>query len=264
VERSPNSSETFEYLYHERSTEGDVDKYFPDGKAAIGIYQRLVALWSELPSIIREEIKRINLPEDEKFVVVNMGSGPGHDMIGVLADNSDLAKKVHVINVDPDAPMLEVGRKKVEKLGLTDSFSFIAKKCEDAQLKPGGAHMILAIGIFCPMPKRVCVKVLKHLVPFVPFGGLILFNTIQVRMVEEDPVTDFIMRLAGWRMGYKDDQEPAEIARMAGWEPFYEFFDEPLRYNCMVAARLKWSFDALLKKVGYRLRNLCKKSGNHA
>jgi hypothetical protein len=83
-------------------------------------------------------------------------------------------------------------------------------------------------------------------------------------MVEEDPVTDFIMRLAGWRMGYKDDQEPAEIARMAGWEPFYEFFDEPLRYNCMVAARLKWSFDALLKKVGYRLRNLCKKSGNHA
>jgi len=259
VEQSPSSSETFEYLYRERPTEGEIDEYFPNGKAAIGIYQRLGALKIELPSIIREEIRRISLPKGEKFIVVNMGSGPGHDMIGVLAENPDLVERVHVINVEPDAPMLEVGRKKVESLGLSESFSFIAETCQDAGLKLGGAHMILAIGIFCPMPKRVCVKVLKNLAPFIPFGGLIVFNTIQVRMVEEDPMTDFIMRLAGWRMGYKDDSEPFEIAKMSGWEPFYRFFDQPLHYNCMVAAHLKWSLNGLLKKAGYQLNEILKR-----
>ena len=245
-----SSAETFEYLYFKRQVDNKVDEYFPRGQAAIGINQRLLALKSNLPNLIRDEIKRLNLLKGGKFIVFNVGSGPGHDMIEVLAENPDLLNRVHVFCIDPDDLMLEIGRHRVTELGISDSFTFIPKKCEEAEMVK--AHMILMIGLLCPMKKTTCVKVLKNMIYFSRFGGLIVFSTVQKEMLIGDPLTDFIMRLAGWKMSYKNDSEPEEIARAAGWKPISRFFDS-LGFNCMTVARLGWSWRNLLRKAIYPL-----------
>ena len=60
---------------------------------------------------------------------------------------------------------------------------------------------------------------------------------MQKRMEYGDPLMRFIMELMGWPMDYKTDKETEAIAKAAGWQPIEQFFDEPLRYNCIQVAR---------------------------
>lgn len=235
VTRAPSSAETFEFLYHERRVQDEIDMYFPEGSAAKGIYERLKALQINLPGIIKKEMIRRDMFKDEKFIIFNMGSGPGHDTIGMLKDNQDLKKWVHVYCIDPDEKMLNVGKKKVESLGLSDCFTFVPKKFSEANIKQR-AHMILMIGILCPMPKKICISILDGMRNFTDSKGIIVYNTVQERMLIGDPLTDFIMRISGWHMDYKTDEESVEIAKSANWHPFHSFYDS-LGFNCMVAAR---------------------------
>jgi SAM-dependent methyltransferase len=234
VTASPSSAETFEYLYHKRPVEKEIDPYFLRAKAAIGIKQRLMALKRHLPDIIRNEISRLALKKGERFVVFNVGSGPGHDMIEVLHENRELSEVVRVVCIDPDAPMLEIGERRVKELGLSNSFDFVPHKFSDVDL--GKSHMVLMIGILCPMPQKACIKILKNTSNFVYPSGTVVYNTVQTRMVKGDPLCDFIMRMAGWHMDYKKYSTSIEIARLAGLRPESSFFDS-LGYNCMVVAR---------------------------
>ena len=236
VKESSTSSLTFEYLYRKKPVDNEIDAYFPRGKATVGIFERLVSLKENLPGIIRREMqeRRIN---GRKFQILNVGSGPGHDTIEMLAENHDLVERVHVICLDPDKEALDIGRKRAMQLDLTRSITFVDKGLQEYG-PASGADMILMIGLLCPMPNEACHKILKNSRVFARHDGLVLFSTVQRPMVEDDPLTDFIMRVAGWRMHYKEDHEPDEIARMAGWRPIDRFHDR-LGYNCMTVAKLE-------------------------
>jgi len=214
--------------------ENEVDRYFIRAKEAIGIEQRLLALRQQLPDIITQGILRLTLTKGQRFVIFNVGSGPGHDLIEVLEANPVLQKFVEVVCIDPAENMLAIGERRVKELGMADIFRFVPKKFGEAGL--GEAHMILMIGILCPVSHNNCVKILKNASRFLHPSGILVYNTVQTRMVMGDPLCDFIIRMAGWHLDYKEDSESLEIAKEAGLEPIHSFFDS-LQYNCMVIAR---------------------------
>jgi hypothetical protein len=247
VQADPTSSLTFEYLYLKKPITNNIDKYFPAGKAATAIYERLNTLKEYLPEVIRKEIGRKESSKD-KYTILNIGSGPGHDTIEILNENRDLAEKVHVICLDPDGEALKIGMERVKEYGLLNSFSFVEKKLHD--FSGDKFDMLLLIGIFCTRQSDISKKVIGNLTVYARWDGIIVFSMVKNKMVLGDPLTDFIMRLGGWHMKYKYEGEPAEIAMAAGWKPIDRFYDN-LDYNCMTIARLQWNPSVCMKKTIY-------------
>jgi hypothetical protein len=247
VQDDPTSSLTFEYLYRKKPITNNIDKYFPEGKAATAIYERLNKLKTYLPEVIRTEIDRKG-SSTNKYTILNIGSGPGHDTIEIMNENRDLAEKVHVTCLDPDREALRLGMERAQEYGLSKSFSFVEKKLQD--FKGGKYDMLLLIGIFCTRQSDISKKLINNLSVHACWNGIIVFSMVKNKMCLGDPLTDFIMRLAGWNMNYKYAGEPAEIAMAANWKPFDRFYDK-LGYNCMTVARLEWNLSAGMKKMIY-------------
>lgn len=250
VMQDKTSSITFEYLYHKKSVDSPIDAYFPQGKAAKGIYRRLRALKEHLPLIILKDFDERNI---KSYRILNIGSGPSHEMIEMLQENPDLASIVHVTCIEPDQQAINIGQKRIAESGLASNFSFLPIKLQD--FRGGGFDLLLIIGILCPMNKEISVKILKNTACFCRIGGLVVFSTVQTRMGEEDPLTDYIMRLAGWRMDYKQDHEPYNMAIAAGWQPIGRFFDS-YGFNCMTVARLTPSPSVLIRKSIFSIYSL--------
>lgn len=223
----PGSAEIFEYLYN-RIAPKPIDRYFVECKGGIATYRRLVALEEEIPRIIR---KMFN---GHRVLVDNVGSGPGRDVIGALKRYPDIADKVHIRNIDVDEEALRIGQGLVGELGLEESFAFEARPF--GEVLPRQADLILLIGILCPLEMRSCRATLRSLLRYSRPQGTIVYSTAQDRMVTGDPLTDFIMRFAGFNLAYKTDEDADHVGRAAGWTPTGEFFDEPLHYHRMTVA----------------------------
>jgi len=226
---NPGSALAFEILY-ERTTREPADRYFLECRAGYRVFRRLWALHSHLPELITES------PQDERaFLVDNMGSGPGRDMMGVLAEHKGLRERTDVRCIDTDPAALDIGRRMAAELGLSRCVSFDPVSMFAA--KPRSADVVLLIGILCPIPLRACPQILRRLRTYCRPGGTLVFSTALTSMVEGDPVSDFIMRILEWHMNYKTVDESVGLAASAGWKLKGVFFDEPLRYHCMVVAQ---------------------------
>ena len=60
-------------------------------------------------------------------------------------------------------------------------------------------------------------------------------------MINEDPLNNLIMQLAGWHMSFKSDDEPSRMVEVAGWEA-ESSFDDSMSYNRMTIARHSETF----------------------
>ena len=238
VRKEPGSALPFENLYLKKAV-SPIDRYFLDCVAGDQIYKRFQAIQRHLPKVINKEFNGQSLKLD------NIGSGPGRDMIGILKKNNELAKKIHVRNIDPDANSLKIGQSLVETLKLESSFSFIPKQLNEVQTR--NADILLVIGIFCSLKIRVCKLIFRGLEPFVSKGGIIIYSSAQKKMLMDDPLTDFIMDFHGWRMNFKTDEEAAEIASSRGWDVLTQFFDEPYRHHCMTVVRRGYLFQSSMR-----------------
>jgi hypothetical protein len=78
---NPGSSIITEFLYDGLSSPSPIDKYFLLSKAGKSIKERLVAIEQKLPAIIEE---CCSLGRND-IMIVNLGSGPGRDVITVLS-----------------------------------------------------------------------------------------------------------------------------------------------------------------------------------
>ena len=234
VKVRPSDAIPFEHIYRRLPTTSDVDEYFIRSKSAVGIYLRLLSLKDNLPHILRTGICEADLKENEKFIVLNAGSGPSHEMIDVLAANSDLAEMVHVLAVDTDEASLEIGRKRVAELELNNVFEFIAASF--TEIPPAKAHMILLIGILCPLPSSIGEKILQSMLTHCRAEGKIIYSTVQEEMIQGDPLLDVFMRGLQWKMDYKTEAEAVRIAESSGWKVEGAFYDA-LQYNRMTIAK---------------------------
>lgn len=111
VRKRPSDAGPFEQIYRKRRPSCASDEFAVRSKGAITIYLRMISLKDNLPHIIRHGIENVDLSTREKFAVLNLGSGPSHDMIEILYDNQDLAELVKVYAVDYDKPSLNIGKK---------------------------------------------------------------------------------------------------------------------------------------------------------
>ncbi len=229
IRKNPGSSLAFEYLYRKEEPESPIDCYYLESLAGCHVEKRLATLERNLPGWLKP------LCRENPVLVDNMGSGPGHDMVHVLKTTPELAGHFHVRNIDSDEEALQIGQATVDALGFSDHFAFC---CSDfRKVPPRQADVILLIGILCSLPMDIHIRLLRQMKPFCRPGGLIFSSTNQVAMVEKDPFTDFLMRLAGWRMDYKTNAEVAEAAVRAGWEYERQFFDDDLHFQCITVAR---------------------------
>jgi hypothetical protein len=233
IKETPSSARAFEYLYKQRPAELAIDQYYVDCLAGSHVGMRMQAIWDNLPEIIENLYKKFG----EKVLVDNIGSGPGLELIGVLQKHPELIGKVHVRNIDPDKVIIEEGLQKVQSLGLQNAFEFVPKKAHQAGIR--SAHLIILVGILCTQTPDSCIKTLSGVQFFGRKDGLIVYSTNQESMVINDPFTDMIMRLAGWFMDYKTDQQSWDIGVQAGWEPISQFFEDALHFQCMTVAKMK-------------------------
>ncbi len=230
INNVPSSALAFEYLYRFKKARTPIDKYFVNSLAGYHVYLRLKAVEKNLCCWIKEFVNK-----GEVIMVDNIGSGPGHDIINVLEANPQLAEMIHVRNIDIDGQALAIGQLRVKRLGVEDSFSFIEKSF--VKVNRRNAHIVILVGILCTLSYEVCLKLIKLAARYLRPGGILIYSTNQVVMPEWDPLTDFLMRLGGWCMDYKTDEESAALAKEAGLEYINQFFDEYLHFQCMTVAR---------------------------
>ncbi|MCK5080794.1 MAG: hypothetical protein KAQ63_01410 [Candidatus Moranbacteria bacterium] len=247
VKNNPYDPKAFEYLYGEKDalTPADVGYILTSGAHAIDL--RLQGIVANLPSIIKEERARLRLRSDEKYIIYNIGSGHCLDTVYTFCDNPGLMDIAEVICIDPDITSLSYGKALAKELGVEKSFKFIPEKIENAKLEK--AHLILFIGMFCPVSTKKCILTLNFVKRYLFDEGVIIFSTVQEKMLMEGALLDFIMWSYGWRMFFKSDNEPGRIAETAGLkhEKLMDWEDE-LGYNRMTVARKKsWSFWGFVK-----------------
>lgn len=231
IKKFPGSCEMFEYLYLEKKPKYPFDYFFIRCKSGIQINKRLISLEDNLPLWINKLFKGDVLKIDNFF------SGPGRDMVRVLQTNPELINKVNIRNIDIDKRAMEIGERLVSDLDLNHIFSFVNKPFHETKIR--NADLILLIGVLCPLKLDTSKKLLEKMIKFTRKNGYIIYSTAQYNLLYDDPLSDYFMRLCGWHMSYKTDEEAYNLANDTGWEPIAQFFDEPLHHHCMTVARLK-------------------------
>lgn len=247
VYENPYNPRVFKYLYGEEDALSEMDKGYIYTSGAHAIYLRLQSIIDKLPKVIVSEREKLELADDEKYIIFNIGAAFGLDTIYMMAEHPELVEKVKIIHIDPDEESLACGRRYAEKLGVAENFEFVPKKVEE--YKNGKAHMILFIGMFCPIPTKQCILTLKFIKKFLVEEGVAIFSTVQEKMLMDGPILDFIMWSYGWRMYFKAENEPGQIASLAGLkhEELMDWEDE-IGHNRMTVARRPKS--SILRYIG--------------
>jgi len=211
-------SMTTEFLYDGLFLSSDIDRYLLNCKSGKAVKARLIAIERNLPKIIEHYQKKV-----PNVLIGNLGSGPGGDVIDVLA--RDGITNVRAIHLDKDEKALERGKRVAEDKGVAGLIEFV--KGDFMRYNPPEKFdIILLIGILCPLSIEHSILVLKTIKGMLKKGGYILVSNSTSRMKKEDPFTCFIMEwTSDWRLVYKDEPEMKKIIREAGltWEGC--FFD---------------------------------------
>jgi len=236
VNANPYDPWAFKYIYREEDALSPMDYGYVITTGAYGIYLRLQSLVERLPAIIYSERERFGLGPKDKYIIYNLGSAYSLDTIYAVAQSPELKDLVRIVCVDPDKESLNYGKKLAERLGVSACFEFIPKKMEYAGLEQ--AHLILFIGMFCVVQSKKIILTMKFIKKHVKVDGIIIFSTVQEKMLMGGPILDFIMWSYGWRMYFKADGEPGKIARLAGYaHNRWMDFEDKLGYNRMTVAR---------------------------
>ncbi len=225
----PGSAEAFEYLYLEKEPEDPIDKYFLKCKSGIQTYKRLLSLDQNLLYWVKK------LCQNKSLIIDSFFSGPGRDLIRIVKQNPEIKKMINVRNIDIDPKAIKIGQRLIEDEDLTDVFFYERKSFEKA--RPRNADLMLLIGVLCPLRLHTSERLLKAIRKYIKPEGYIIYSTVQYSLLNDDPFTDFLMRLSAWPMSYKSDEEAWSLAKESGWQPIAQFFDEPSHHHCMTVAK---------------------------
>lgn len=235
VAKRPSDADPFQLIYRFEKADTAIDEYYIRSKSATAIHLRMIALEDNLPGIIRREIARQAPNPEDKFLILDVGSGPGDAIRKALRKkhHRDLLEKVEVHCVDPDERSIERGKELVGRDGLADNIKLFCQDMVEYTIEQQPkANLILVIGMLCPMPNHKCVGILKNLHACADELACIIYSTVQEKMICGDPFLDVFMRVLGWHMHFKKDLEPQLIGQFSEWEPVSNFHDL-LGYNRM-------------------------------
>ncbi len=224
---NPGTSLLTEFLYEGKPQSFPLDRYFLNCKGGKAIKSRLITIEKKLPFIIEEYLKK-----KKKIVIGNLGSGPGRDIIDVLAKYYRNTDKIKAINIDRDKTSLDRGKRLAQIKGVAHLIEFV--HANFLRYKPKEKFDIaLLIGVLCPLNVPTCIKYLKRIKKLLKRGGCVIVSNTTRRMLEEDPFTCFLMKWgANWELVYKDEKDLKYIFEKAGYK-WKEHFYEPYRFHIM-------------------------------
>ena len=211
---SPGSSVISETLYEGGHTFSPIDRYFFESKGGRAVRARLLAVEDRLPDIINELLR-----QGRGVRIGNLGSGPGRDVIDVLAEHYIGVTSVTAVNADIDEMAVMRGKRMAEIKGVSHLITFTrADFVSYARHNRQKFDILLLIGMLCPFDTDSCTLYLEMVKKLLKPGGYLIASNISKRMLAEDPFTCHLMAALGnWVMIYKDEQELRGIFEKAGY-----------------------------------------------
>ncbi|MBU4217205.1 class I SAM-dependent methyltransferase [Candidatus Parcubacteria bacterium] len=191
----PGTFTMLEKMYQFEDVTHPVDVFFSkSGPGGISLKSRYNLVNEMMVQHVREILK-----QQEKCLVLDLGSGPGRNCIDVTLSNPDFADRVefHCIDTDPEA--ISYGQKLVEQHGLKN-IKFVAKSMARLHRDyKGTVDYGLIIGVLCGLNTQERTGLLKLVKPYFRPGARVIGAGLLDRMLDLDLLCSYILReVAGW------------------------------------------------------------------
>ena len=231
INHKPSSHKALESLY-DKNPIHLVDQYFYNCPAGDAVPDRLQAVIRKVPRWIRKAGR-----DKREIKIIVPGSGSGQDVIRILKNNPDLLEKCQVWCIDNELSAIEKGKRVARKFGVDRKIKWI----NNDLMKLNFSHemdLALLIGILCPLPNKMSVRILRKIDSYCRPGGLIIFSAVSQKMLIEDPVTCFVMDFIKCKMHYKSNKDFKEITKKSGLRQ-RGFFCDKRKYHHIIVAEKK-------------------------
>jgi SAM-dependent methyltransferase len=210
---SPGSSMVTEILYERRHSHSYIDEYFLRSKAGKAVAARLKTVKKILSDILTQY-------QNDGVTIANLGSGPGRDVIDVLATHRYNELKVKAVNIDIDEMALKRGQKLARIKKVEHLVKFIrANFLHYARRYSQEYDIVLLVGVLCPLDTVTCTLYLQLIRNLLKPNGYLIASNVSTKMMEEDPFTYHLMaRIGNWEMKFKTPEELRKIFQEAGYK----------------------------------------------
>lgn len=176
-----------------------IDCFF---KASLPAFTSLSARFSTVNEQATTHINKI-LENQEKCLVLDLGSGPGRNCIQLVLDNPEFAKRVEFYCIDTDPSAIRYGIKLVKHHELTN-IHFIEKSMATLhRMYRHSADYGLIIGVLCGLNEEERIALLKVVRPYFKPGARVVGAGLLDTMLTLDLFCTYILReTAGWILQY--------------------------------------------------------------
>jgi extracellular factor (EF) 3-hydroxypalmitic acid methyl ester biosynthesis protein len=180
------------------------DEFFQWHKAAEAVRNRK----KYFTALILDKLSRTDGPLN----ILNLGSGPGRDMLDFYSSAGEEGGRVHFVCVEQDQKAIEFASRLCGK--FSDRISFqkmnILNFHTDSQF-----DLVWAAGVFDYFSDRLFCKILKKLMSFTKTNGEIVIGNFS----NNNP-SRFYMKVFGWLLHYRSSQQLCSLSHFCGipWE----------------------------------------------
>ncbi len=196
-----------------------IDNYFWESMAGKAVKARLDAIIEKLSTIIDSYLQK-----QDSVNILNLGSGPGRDIINILSAHPE-SSRIRAICIDKNETALQEGRSRAQKEGVDHLIQFVnGNFLKRGTVAQSDFDIVLLIGILCPLDAKTCVTLLRLIKRFLKKQGCVVASSASKTMLAKDPFTCYVMKKMGsWRLNFKDKKEMQKIFEGAGyiWQGYF-------------------------------------------
>jgi len=210
--RNPGSSSALEKIYLQERLSGAMDMYFREASSARALINRLQAVIENSKEYCLEYVRKT----DRDMHLLNLGSGPGRDVIKMSEDEELIRERTTIDCVDIDQWAIDRGKELVAKSGI-DNVRFIQKDFRRLG-HLGLSDYELVIGILCPLSHENGVALLRKFRKYLKPGARILAACLLEEMLEKDFFTAWLIyELTDWKLNFRRSGQLRKMFEEAGF-----------------------------------------------
>lgn len=222
----PGTYSMLEFMYGLKVAKSPIDHYFTNNlHGGVSLERRYHAVNENATLHIRQLLE-----QQEKCLVLDLGSGPGRNRIAMTLENPEFAERVtfHCIETDPAA--IEFGTKLVEEHRLTN-IHFINKSMTKLHRQyRQTADYGLLIGVLCGLNIEERTSLLKIIRPYFIPGARVVGAGLLDRSLELDLFSAYVIyETSGWVLQHHPIGSIKKAYESAGYHYEGFFQDEPTR-----------------------------------
>ncbi|HBC55726.1 MAG TPA: class I SAM-dependent methyltransferase [Gammaproteobacteria bacterium] len=191
------------------------DHFFHQQQAPRAVKNRkeyFIKLLSELDSSISEPLR-----------VLNIGSGPGRDLLDFLDSRPNFLGQIDCVELDPNA--IEYASRLCTD--HTDKIQFVNKNIFRYQPRDK-YHLIWSAGLFDYFKDKQFVRLLQRLYPYLLPGGQLVVGNFSDR----NPTQGYMELFGHWFLKHRSAEQLFKLAQNSGVHTsLIDVFNEPLGVN---------------------------------